>query len=123
MRALCDHPRNLTDDQIRALAEHRGLLGVIFLPAFLVSEPDSATIEHVINAIDHSVQLVGPEYVAFGSDWDGFGAGPAGLEDVSKLAAVTAGLLARGYPEEGLQLILGQNFLRVWSAIERAAAV
>lgn len=121
VRALCDHPRNLTDKQIKGLAQHGGLLGMVFLPAFLVSEPAAATIEHVINAIDHVVQLVGPEYVGFGSDWDGFGAGPAGLEDVSKLPAVTAGLLERGYPEEGLQLILGQNFLRVWSAVEQAA--
>jgi membrane dipeptidase len=122
VRALCDHPRNLTDLQLRALAQQGGMMGMVSLPAFLKPEPLPTSVADVIAGIDHVVQLVGPEHVGLGSDWDGFGAGPAGLEDVSRLPAVTEGLSGLGYPEAGIELILGRNFLRVWSAIYSARA-
>lgn len=123
VRALCNHPRNLTDEMLRRLAENRGVVGVVFLPAFLSGTEGVATVDHVVNAIDHAVQLIGPDHVGLGSDWDGFGAAPAGLEDVSKLPAVTEGLLRRGYPTDGIEKVLGRSFLRVWQDVYAARLV
>ncbi|MFB0558396.1 MAG: dipeptidase, partial [Candidatus Bathyarchaeia archaeon] len=68
-RDVCDHPRNLTDDMIRALADHGGVMGMNFAPAFVAKE--NATVENVVDHIDHIIDLVGPDYVGLGSDFDG----------------------------------------------------
>ena len=111
-RALFDHPRNLWDEQIRAIAATGGLVGVVF--TFLTEPREVATLEHVLAQIDYMVELVGPGHVGLGSDFDGIRHPPAGLEDVSKLDAITEGLLARGYAEEDIRKILGLNWLRVF---------
>ncbi len=81
-----------------------------------------ATLKDLIDHIDHVVQLVGPDYVGLGSDFDGVSALPVGMEDVSKLPAITYELLKRGYKEEDIRKILGGNLLRVMSEVERVAA-
>jgi len=111
-RALCDHRRNLSDDQIRALARAGGLVGINFAPAFL-REDGQASWEDVLRHIDHVVSLVGPDHVGLGSDYDGIPATPLGLEDASRLPVLTRGMLERGYSEEDIRKILGGNFLRV----------
>jgi len=116
IRSLRDFNRNLSDEQLKALAHNRGLVGMVFLPYFLNSEEEKASIEDVVAGIDHVVQLVGPDYVGLGSDFDGFSGRLKGLEDVSKLPAVTARLLDKGYPESAIRCILGANFLRVWQS-------
>ena len=63
--------------------------------------------------IDHAVKVAGIDHVGIGSDWDGIDKVPVGLEDVSKMPAVTAGLLKRGYSEQDIKKIMGGNFLRV----------
>lgn len=75
----------------------------------------------VADHIDHMVRVAGIEHVGLGSDYDGISATPAGLEDVSKLPALTAELQRRGYSDEQLRKILGENFMRVFAEVERVA--
>jgi membrane dipeptidase len=117
IRARRDFNRNLTDEQIRAIAAHGGVIGVVFLPFFLREPEDKATIEDVLNCIDHISQLVGPDHAALGSDFDGFGGALPGLEDVTKMGAVAEGLRRRGFVEADIAEIAGLNFLRVWDAV------
>lgn len=111
-RALCDHPRNLTDEQIKALAERGGVMGINFFVPFLRRD-GQASIDDIVRHIDHIVGLVGPAHVGFGSDFDGISRTPTGAEDVGRLPAITEALLRRGYREDDVRGILGNNFLRV----------
>ena len=82
-----------------------------------------ATVGTVADHIDHVVELAGVEHVGFGSDYEGVGPTlPIGLEDVSKYPNLVAELLRRGYSEPELELILGQNFMRVWEQVEQLGA-
>lgn len=117
-RAICDHPRNLTDSQIKALAERGGVIGINFFPPFLRRDA-RASVEDIVRHIDYIVDLVGPEHVGFGSDYDGISTTPAGAEHVSRLPAVTEALLRRGYEDDDVRRILGNNFLRVFRQILR----
>lgn len=110
---LTPHARNLADDQLRALARRRGVVGVTFYPAFT----GGASLEYVLNHIDHLVKVMGVDHVALGSDFDGFNQRVHGLEDVSKLPNLTAGLLARGHNPEDIKKILGGNALRVFKQV------
>ncbi|MBI4278086.1 MAG: membrane dipeptidase [Armatimonadetes bacterium] len=115
-RGLYDHPRNLTDRQLRALAERGGVVGVVF--TFLHGDPASVTLATVLDHIDYIVDRVGPDHVGIGSDFDGLSsAPPAGLEDATCFPRITCGLLERGHREEDVQRILGGNFLRVFRAV------
>jgi len=114
-KALCDHPRNLTDDQIRALAERGGVMGMNFAPMFV--DKEKATLERVLDHIDHVNKLVGPNHVGLGSDFDGIEKTPIGLEDVTKIPGITEGLLYRGYSEDDILKILGGNFLGVFKSV------
>lgn len=114
-------PRNLTDGQVRALAQNRGMVGIIFLPYFLRPEGKGATVADVVAGIDHVCQLVGPDHVGLGSDFDGFEGALEGLEDCSKLGAITAGLRSLGHPDEGIDKVMGGNFIRVWREVAALA--
>ena len=114
--ALCPHRRNLTDEQIRGLAQKGGVMGINFFPGFL-REDGRASIDDVVRHIDHVVSLVGPDHVGLGSDFDGISSTPQGLEDVSRLPALTEALVRRGYPEEAILKILGENFARVFRQV------
>lgn len=115
-RALRNHYRNLTAEQIQAIAASGGVVGVVFYPPFLTS--GTANITTVVNHIDYIVNLVGIDYVALGSDFDGIGTNTvSGLNDVSKFPAVTLELLKRGYTIEQVRKILGGNFLRVFEKV------
>lgn len=116
-RAVCDHQRNLTDDMIRALAEHGGVMGMNFAPAFV--DKEKATVERLVDHIDHIVELVGPDHVGLGSDFDGIGSTPEGLEDVSKMPNITRELVRRGYSDEDITKILGGNHLKVFKKVIR----
>jgi membrane dipeptidase len=116
-RALWDHPRNLTNDQIKALAKKGGVFGISFVNSFMNKE--TATLATVADQIDHVVQLLGStDYVAYGSDFDGC-TPPPGLEDVTRLPYLTAELLRRGYSEADLAKIVGGNLLRVFAQVLR----
>ncbi len=109
--AQCAHLRNLKDDQIKALAEQGGVMGMNFAPPFI--DPETATISRLIDHIDHIVNLVGPDHVGLGSDYDGIPSAPEGLDDVTTFPRITQALLDRGYSEADIMKILGGNFLRV----------
>lgn len=82
-----------------------------------------ASVDDVLDHFDHVVELVGIDHVGIGSDYDGVGDSlPTGLKDVSSYPNLIAGLLERGYSEEDIRKILGENLLRVWKAVEDYAA-
>jgi membrane dipeptidase len=109
--AQCAHLRNLKDDQIKAMAERGGVMGMNFAPPFI--DPDHADIARLLDHIDHIVNLVGPDHVGLGSDYDGIPSTPEGLEDVTTFPRITQALLDRGYTDTDILKILGGNFLRV----------
>jgi membrane dipeptidase len=115
--ALCDHPRNLTDAQMEGIATSGGLVAVTYVPSFLTPSAEGASLEQVLNHIDYIVKTIGVDHVGLGSDFDGFGGVLPGLEDVSHLPALTAGLVARGYSDEQVTKILGGNYLRVFRQV------
>ena len=116
--ALCPHVRNLNDEQLTALAEKGGVVGVTFVPSFLTEERNEASLDKLLDHIDHIVRVAGIDHVGLGSDFDGFGPPPpTGLDDVTRLPGITAGLVARGYSAEQVRKILGGNFLRVFRQV------
>jgi len=80
-------------------------------------KPAAASLEDAAAHIDHAVKIAGVDHVGIGSDWDGINMVPSGLEDVSKMPALTTALLERGFSEEDVRKILGGNFLRVLRAV------
>lgn len=115
-RALCDHPRNLTDDQMRALASKGGVAQVTFYHGFLRKE-GQATILDAVAHLNHMVRVMGIEHVGIGTDFDGDGGVP-GLANASELINFTRRLLRELYSEDELRLIWGGNFLRVMEEVQ-----
>jgi membrane dipeptidase len=121
-RALCDHPRNLTDEMIRALAGKGGLIQINFAPEFLTRrKTPPANLDDVVEHIAHAVRVGGIDAVGIGSDFDGIDSTPQGLEDVSKFPNLTRALLARGFSAAQIGKIYGGNLLRLMRAVETAA--
>ena len=116
-RALCDHPRNLTDDQMRRLAAKGGVMQVTLYHGFLVSD-GQATILDAMHHLEHAISIMGIDHVGLGTDFDGDG-GILGLRDSSELLQFTRQLLSRRYSEDDIQKIWGGNFLRVMSDIQK----
>lgn len=112
---LCPHWRGLTDDQIRALAERGGVMGVAFYPKFIHRE--DPTLERLIDQVEHVIGLVGPDHIGFGSDFDGIGEAIPIPAHVGLLKEFTEGLARRGFDEETILKVLGGNFLRVIEAV------
>jgi len=86
-----------------------------FAPSFV--DKDEATVERVVDHIDHVVDLVGPDHVGLGADFDGIGSTPVGLEDASKMPNITRELVRREYSDDDVVKILGGNYLRVFKVI------
>lgn len=162
-RALAGHPRNMTDDMLRALAKNGGVAMVNFYPVFLSNEVAKASRDRedrltpviaelkskypaggdeydaemkkvleanplprisytvIVDHIDHMIDVAGIDHVGIGSDFDGIGAVPAGMEDVSKLPAIRDKMKDRGYNETEIRKVLGENFMRVFAEVERVA--
>lgn len=110
-RALCGHPRNLSDDQIKALASAGGVMGLCFYPDFVREK--EAGLEDLLDHAEHVAGLAGVDCLGLGSDFDGIEAPVAGLKDVTSLPLVTGGLLGRGFSESQVKKIIGGNFLRL----------
>jgi microsomal dipeptidase-like Zn-dependent dipeptidase/gamma-glutamyl-gamma-aminobutyrate hydrolase PuuD len=117
-RALCDHPRNLTDDQMRALAAKGGVCQITLYPGFLSTKSSEATILTAMQHLDHAIGIMGIDHVGLGSDFDGDGGVP-GLANASELTNFTRQLLARRYSSSDIQKIWGGNFLRVMSQVQQ----
>jgi membrane dipeptidase len=143
-RAISNIARNMTDEMIRALAENGGVIHINFGCEFLSQESADASpfsnpaarrrresgkkveippaaLNDVVAHIDHVVKLAGAGAVGIGSDYDGVGCTPTGLEDVSKFPNLTRALLEKGYSAEDIRKIYGGNLLRVMRAVERVA--
>jgi len=165
-RAICDAPRNMTDQMIKDLASKGGVIQINYHAGFLsqefrdaekadpelgkaiatevqrrcgdkegcqLIEGDKITREYVaqgklprvewtkiIEHIDHAVKLVGADHVGLGSDFDGANM-PYGMEDATKLPRITEALLRKGYSEDDVRKILGENTLRVMAEVERVS--
>jgi membrane dipeptidase len=164
VRDLCDHPRNLSDEMIKALASNGGVVQICFVSSYVKeTKPNKkrekamqalrekygprreikdeavleemrkeymkvyekypserATVEDLINHVDHVVKLVGVDYVGFGTDFDG-GGEIEGCSDVSELPNLTLELVRRGYSEEDIRKIWGGNLMRVLRQVIEAA--
>jgi membrane dipeptidase len=137
-RAICDSPRNLMDDQIRAAAATGGVVGVNAFPAFVSKRP-SPTVEQLLDHVDYMVSLIGDDHVGLGfdfsteteEDYEYFKyktdvyprppwTYPAGIDGFDRIPNVTRGLVLRGYSDKAIQKILGGNFLRVFRQVWRA---
>ncbi len=110
-KALCDHPRNLSDGAIRAIASSGGVVQICGYGGFLASGRE-ATLLDLVDHIEHVISLVGCDYVGVGSDFDGDG-GVEGFDSASHFMNVTVELLRRGYSRCDIAKIMGGNLLRV----------
>ena len=115
-RALCNHPRNLTDEQMKALAQKGGVAQVTMYNGFLRTD-GQATILDAIEHLNHMVNVMGIEHVGIGTDFDGDGGVP-GMANASEVINFTRRLLKERYSEEQIQMIWGGNFLRVMEQIK-----
>lgn len=162
-RAIADHPRNLPDDLLRAIAANGGVVQINFYSGYIdpalvgptrahreslrphvemlrerfAADPvararavrellrehpyPQTTLDVLLDHFDHAIRVAGPDHVGIGSDWDGVPSMPAGMDDVSRLPALTRGLLRRGHTPETVRKVLGGNLLRVMAETERAA--
>jgi membrane dipeptidase len=139
-RAVCDHPRNLTDDQISAIAKKGGVVGISGYTAMISKETDNPTVDDLMKHIDHIAELVGTGYVGLGPDHTEFEMEinqwtPApgwlegvfygvrdsyhikGLNNISGFPQYTDALVRRGYSDEDVKKILGGNWLRVYRQV------
>ena len=116
-RALCNHRRNMTDEMIKILADNGGVMGMNFSASFVTENKENATLERLLDHVDHVVKVASVEHVGIGSDFDGIENTPKGLEDVTRMPYLTEGLVKRGYKEDEIRKILGENFLRVFSKV------
>ncbi len=149
-RALCDVPRNMSDEMIAALGKKGGVIQINFNCGFLSEKSAAAaklvkpstlpgvrgedadiaeykkkvppaTLADVVAHIDHAVKVGGIDSVGIGSDFDGVSCTPTGLEDVSKFPNLTRALLEKGYTTDAIRKIYSGNLLRVMRAVEAEA--
>ena len=114
-KALCDHPRNMSDELIVKLAQSGGRIHVCLYNYFLAKD-GRADINTICDHIDHMVKLVGSEAVGVGSDFDG-GGGVQGCNDSSELINITMELIRRGYCDDDIKNIMGVGFVKYYSKI------
>jgi membrane dipeptidase len=120
-RALCDVPRNMTDEMILAMAKKGGVIQINFAAAFLTRRKDPpANVEDVAAHMDHVVKIAGIGAVGIGTDYDGIDRAPVGLEDVSRFPNLTRALAAKGYSRADIEKIYSGNTLRLMRAVAAA---
>jgi membrane dipeptidase len=136
-RALVDVPRNMSDEMLEAVRANGGIVMINFggtfidpakagygrtaLDMLLHLGPSRVPLSRLLDQIEHVATVAGIDHVGLGSDFDGTLFMPDGVRDVAGFPNITAGLLERGYSEEQVRKILGENFLRVFAAAEAAA--
>ena len=113
-RALCNHRRNLDDDQIRALASKGGVVQVCLYKEFINEDAEKASLSDAVRHICHIVDVAGIDHVGIGSDFDG-GGELIGCRAANELIQITMRLLIEGFDEESIAKIWGGNLLRVKS--------
>lgn len=120
-RSLCDHPRNLTDEQLKAIAGKGGVVQICLYGGFLRSDRP-ATICDAIEHLHHAVNIMGVDHVGIGTDFDGDG-GIIGCNDSSELINFTRHLLMERYSEQDIRKIWGGNFLRVMEKTQQQSSL
>jgi membrane dipeptidase len=110
-RKLQDHPRNLTDAQLKGLAQKKGVLGITLVNQFL--GPGKPGVEAVLDHIEHAVEVMGFEHVGIGTDFDGVDEPVRGLENASCWPFLIQKMQQRGFPENVIEHVCGKNYLRV----------
>lgn len=130
VRALCNHSRNLDDEELRAMARGGGVVQVVAFSNYLRCSapspaggprPPRATVRDLVDHIDYAVKLIGIDHVGISSDFDG-GGGVEGWSDAAETPNVTTELVRRGYTETQIAALWSGNLLRVMSAVEKVAA-
>jgi len=109
--ALCNHPRNLTDEQMKALRENKGVLGLSFYPPFI--DHEKADLNRLLDHFEHAAGIMGVEHIGIGSDFDGIDIVLKELPDVSFLPRLIVGLQGRGFKKEEIRKILFENFFGI----------
>ncbi|MBR4741262.1 MAG: dipeptidase, partial [Bacteroidales bacterium] len=125
-RALCGHRRNLTDEMLKALGEKEGYVGINFYPYFLSDRYDEKKswrpgVKEIVDHIDHAVGLAGIDHVGIGSDFDGIEVTPEGVENISQIGEVLAEMRRRGYSENDILKVSGQNLLAVMCRVVKCS--
>ncbi len=111
-KAVCSHERNITDDQLRALAKNGGVCQLTLYDGFVSNNPKEADIHRFMEHLDHAVRIMGVEHVGIGSDFDGDGGIP-GLNDASDMLNFTRQLLLKRFSEDRIRMIWAQNWMRI----------
>lgn len=131
---ICPHPRNVKDKVLQLVKETNSLVMVNIAPQFIScidngndngvpdEDPDNATLERVVDHIVYIGSRIGYDHVGIGTDFDGIGSVPNGLEDVSKYPDLIAELLRRGVSDADAAKVVGENLIRVWKAVDAVSA-
>lgn len=122
VRALRDIPRNLDDNQIKAIARTKGVIGIFYIPGYIKNfkgPRDHASVTDVVDHICYVADKVGVDYVGLGSDFDGYQGKVRGLQDIAAMPNLTRELVHRGFNRIEIRKILGGNFLRVLRSVLR----
>jgi membrane dipeptidase len=122
IRALCEHPRNLDNEQLDALRYAGGVVQITAVSAFLKAnaKPEEVTVADFAGHIEYAAQRIGVEHVGISSDFDG-GGGFKGWNDAAESPNITTELMRRGFSRAELALLWGGNFLRVLRRAEEVA--
>jgi membrane dipeptidase len=111
-RALCSHPRNLTDEQIAAITKNGGVIGINLYPCFL-KDDGKAGIDDIAAHIEHIVSIAGEDHVGLGCDFDGIECTPDGIAGVQDIGKLFERLLSINYKERFIEKFAGENFLKI----------
>lgn len=120
----CPHGRNVPDDVLKRMPQNGGVVMVNFYSDYIkcgTNKTVPATLQHVADHIDHIKKVAGIDYVGLGSDYDGVPRLPEGLEDVTKFPDLVAELLERGYSDQDVRKIVGENLIRAFEKAEQVA--
>jgi membrane dipeptidase len=115
-KALCSHMRNLTDEQIRAVAKNGGVIGINFYPDFL-NDTRTASLNDIIRHIEYIISLAGPDHIGLGADFDGIEKTPQSINGVENLNTVFEELARLNYSDEIIEKFSSGNFLRLIKAL------
>ena len=115
-KTLCNHSRNLTNEQLKAIAVNGGVVGITFVPGFITEDGwrNTPQFTQLINHIEYAIDIAGIDHVGIGSDFDG---GGDLLKDATEYPRITEGLRERGYSDEEIQKVLGGNILRIFEVV------
>lgn len=117
-RSITNHPRNLTDDMIKALAERQGVIGINFCTAFVNENASTTTVEDLIKHIDYIKDLVGVDFISLGTDFDGIRR-TTDIDNASEMEKLIVALEKHGYRGDEIEKICYRNFLRVFAKVCR----